>query len=67
MKRPLQSLRVRRQGRGYALEGPGFYVWDEDPREVRRVAAELQRGNAAPRPARRMLVLLPAEEAEPRP
>jgi hypothetical protein len=31
---------------GLALEGPGFYVWDEVPSEARRLAAELT--SAAP-------------------
>jgi hypothetical protein len=39
------SIQVRRQGRGFAAEGRGFYVWDEDRSEVLRVARELERGN----------------------
>ena len=31
----------RPRGSGFAAEGPGFYVWDETPREARRNAAEL--------------------------
>jgi hypothetical protein len=50
------------RGRGFCIEGPGFYVWDEDPGEVRRVAAELAQGNLTPRPARRMLVILPPRD-----
>ncbi len=34
-------LRVPPQGGGFAAEGPGFYVWDEDEEEVRRMAREL--------------------------
>ena len=52
---------MKRQGSGYAVEGPGFYVWDEDPSEVVRVATELRGGNLAPRPCRRMLVIPPSE------
>ncbi len=64
MEEPIDFWRLRRQGSGFALEGPGFYLWDEDPREVLRVAAELQRGNPTPRPTRRMLVI-PTEETVP--
>jgi hypothetical protein len=34
-------VRLARRGAGFAAWGPGFYVWDEDPREVVRVAADL--------------------------
>ena len=37
-------VEIRRRARGYCVEGPGFYVWDEDPREVSRVARDLARG-----------------------
>jgi hypothetical protein len=30
-------------GSGFAASGPGFYVWDEDPRQGRRWAEELGR------------------------
>jgi len=46
-----------RRGGGFALEGPGFYLWDEDPREVLRAAAELRAGHLPSQPTRRMLVL----------
>jgi hypothetical protein len=39
------SIQVRPRGRGFAAEGRGFYVWDEDRGEVLRVARELERGN----------------------
>ena len=29
--------------RGLRVVGPGFYLWDLDPREVLRLAAELRR------------------------
>ncbi len=38
------SLPVRRHGGGYFAEGPGFYIWDEDPGAVLRGARELQGG-----------------------
>jgi hypothetical protein len=56
------TLPIRRSGGGYAAEGPGFYIWDEDPREVFRVARELERGNFAARPTTRLLVIRPAPE-----
>ena len=37
-------VEIRRRARGYCVEGPGFYVWDEDPREVSRSARDLARG-----------------------
>lgn len=33
---------LRRQGGGYAAEGPGFYVWDRDLTELARWAGELR-------------------------
>jgi hypothetical protein len=53
------SLDVRPHGRGFAAQGRGFYVWDEDRAEVLRVARELGRGNWGVRAPRRM-VLLPS-------
>ena len=56
------SIQVRPQGRGFAAEGRGFYVWDEDRGEVLRVARELERGNwgvAASRGVLRVAVRAP--------
>lgn len=39
------AIPIRRQGSGYAANGPGFYLWDEDMNEVLRMARELERGN----------------------
>ena len=39
-----RSGELRRHENGYCVEGPGFYVWDEDPREVSRLARDLARG-----------------------
>jgi hypothetical protein len=39
-----RPVEIRRRERGYCVEGPGFYVWDEDLREVSRVARDLARG-----------------------
>jgi hypothetical protein len=38
-----RRVEIRRREYGYYVEGPGFYVWDEDPREVSRVARDLAR------------------------
>jgi hypothetical protein len=38
------AVPIRRQGTGYAANGPGFYIWDEDANEVLRMARELERG-----------------------
>ena len=38
-----RRVEIRRREYGYCVEGPGFYVWDEDPREVTRVARDLAR------------------------
>ena len=60
------EISLQRRGAGFALEGPGYYLWDEDPREVLRAAAELRGGSLPSRPTRRMLVL-PATGQEPPP
>ena len=39
------AVPIRRQGTGYAANGPGFYIWDEDVNEVLRMARELERGS----------------------
>lgn len=39
-----EPVPIRRQAGGYCAEGPGFYVWDEDPREVSRMAREFGAG-----------------------
>lgn len=57
--RETPTVPIRRSGEGYVAEGPGFYIWDEDPMEVLRVARALQRGNHAVRPTRRLLVVHP--------
>jgi hypothetical protein len=44
-------IEIRRREDGYCVEGPGFYVWDEDPREVSRVARDLARGLGCEWPA----------------
>ena len=45
--------RVRPAGRGFAAEGCGFFLWDEDRHTVVETLAELEgRRPARPRPAR---------------
>lgn len=61
------SVPIRRHDGGYVAEGPGFYIWDEDPGEVLRVARELGRGNRRPKPSARLLIVPPGGEAEPDP
>jgi len=36
------------EAQGLAASGPGFYVWDEDPAQARRWAAELAGDARAP-------------------
>ena len=52
-------LPIRRQEGGYCIEGPGFYIWDEDPREVCRVARDLGLGIHPATPTQRLLVVAP--------
>jgi len=54
-------VEIRRRASGYCVEGPGFYVWDEDPREVTRVARDLARRVGCDLPAH-LLPLAPPYE-----
>ena len=56
-------LPVREHDGGYLAEGPGFYIWDEDPEEVLRVARLLESGAPAAR-ARRVRISTVTEESE---
>ena len=49
--------RVRRCGNGFAAEGPGFFVWDPDPRAVADAALMLARGAVPARTPERLLVV----------
>ena len=49
-------MRLRRRALGYCVEGPNFYVWDEDPREVSRLARDLARGVGCESSAQRLPV-----------
>ena len=51
------TIPIRRDEDGYVAQGPGFYIWDEDPEEVVRVTSELQRGNLDVAPTRRFLLM----------
>jgi hypothetical protein len=71
MKRKLRwidrgAIPIRPHQGGYALEGPGFYIWDRDFEEVQRVARELARGNLSLRPSARLLVVPPQDVEGPR-
>ena len=35
------AFALRPRGNGFAAEGPGFYVWDEEPSALQEEAAEL--------------------------
>lgn len=51
------TVPIRKSGGGYAAEGPGFYIWDEDPQEVFRVARDLEGGRTRLGPTTRLLVV----------
>ena len=53
----LRPPRVRRCGDGFAAEGPGFFVWDRDPRAVADAALLLARGLLPARKPERLLVV----------
>ena len=55
-------VEIRRREYGYCVEGPGFYVWDEDPREVRRMASDLARRIGCELPAQLLPLASPDEE-----
>jgi len=56
--------RQRRDG-GFAVEGPGFYVWDEDLGEAVGVAREISGGGAFRVGRGTRLKLLPEDEPGP--
>jgi hypothetical protein len=47
---------IRPQGDGYAVDGPGFYIWDEDMHEVLRMAREFERGRVNPTSTTRFML-----------
>ena len=57
-----RRVEIRRREYGYCVEGPGFYVWDEDPREVRRVGRDLARGVGCELPAQVLPMAPPYEK-----
>ncbi|MBW2242429.1 MAG: hypothetical protein JRH01_10615 [Deltaproteobacteria bacterium] len=63
MQRAEENL-LQRKGEGFALEGAGYYLWDEDPKEVLRAAADLRGGSLSFRPAGQMPVQ-PGGESSP--
>jgi len=54
---------IRREGEGYAADGPGFYIWDEDLNEVLRMARELAHGSVRWTATARFLQLRDRSEA----
>jgi hypothetical protein len=54
-----RRIEIRRREHGYCVEGPGFYVWDEDPREVTRDARDLARRVGCELPAQLLPVAQP--------
>jgi hypothetical protein len=59
------AVPIRRHEGGYVAQGPGFYIWDEDPEEVARAARDLMQGRRAVPPTARLLVL--RDDFEPTP
>ncbi len=51
MNIPLRQVRPQRRGHGWSASGPGFYVFEEDPRELRQRAEELSRAAPPAHPA----------------
>jgi len=50
MRRPPKRTPI--DPRGLHVVGPGFYLWDADPQEALRLAAELGKRTARPSPLR---------------
>lgn len=44
------GVRIVRRGVGFAAHGPGFYVWDLEPRAVLESALSLVASTHGPRP-----------------
>jgi hypothetical protein len=55
-KRPT-VIPIRPEGSGYAADGPGYYIWDEDMNEVARMAREFARGTITRTPTTRFMLL----------
>jgi len=49
-RRETRRARAESKSSGCVIEGPGFYVWDEDAKSAREWARELD--GAIPRPVR---------------
>jgi hypothetical protein len=58
---------IRRRGQGFAAEGPGFYVWDENMNEVLSVVAVLRAETHRVRPAQRVLRVRSDGRPDPHP
>ena len=60
LRRPVfnpTSIPIRERDGGYVAEGPAFYIWDENPSEVLRVARALGHGKFDVSPSTRFLVI----------
>ena len=53
----MEPIRVRPAGSGFAVEGPGFYLWDEDRAAVLQAAHALLCGGQPRALPRRLLVI----------
>ena len=51
------TIPICRHEGGFAAQGPGFYIWDEDAKAVMRAARELLRGNFKVNPTTRFMVM----------
>jgi hypothetical protein len=60
-----QPIPIREHHGGFVAEGPGFYIWDEDPTEVMRAARDIGAGRFDAKPTTRLLVIRDDFEEEP--
>ncbi len=56
------AIPIRRQGAGYAVEGRGYYLWDDDLEALLLAAREIERGNVGSAAIKRMLIIGPNRE-----
>ena len=48
---------MTKQDGGFVAQGPGFYIWDEDPREVLEAVCSLVMGSAGTASTARFMVI----------
>ena len=51
------AIAIRRHEGGFVVDGPGYYIWDEDPNEVLRMARALERGGINVNTTARFLIV----------